>query len=64
MRLTEFWSRMEDALGGAYAGVWATQHVMAELGGRTVEQALAAGDSPKHVWRAVHATLGLPANLR
>ena len=64
MRLTEFWSRMEEALGGAYAAVWASQHVMSELGGRTVEQALAAGEQPKQVWRAVHATLGLPGHPR
>lgn len=55
---------MEDALGGAYSGVWASQHVIAELGGRTVQQALASGEQPKYVWRAVHETLGLPANLR
>ena len=55
---------MEDALGGAYAGVWASQQVLAELGGRTVTQALASGDQPKQVWRAVHASLELPANLR
>jgi hypothetical protein len=55
---------MDDALGGAYAGVWASQHVMAELGGRTAKEALAAGEQPKYVWRAVHATLGLPANQR
>ena len=64
MRLTEFWSRMEDALGGAYSGVWASQHVIAEVGGPTVQQALASGEQPKYVWRAVHETLGLPANLR
>ncbi|BBH15845.1 hypothetical protein Back2_01320 [Nocardioides baekrokdamisoli] len=64
MRVTEFWSRMEEALGGAYAGVWASQHVIAELGGLTVQQALASGEQPKYVWRAVHETLGLPANQR
>ncbi len=55
---------MEDALGGAYSRVWASQHVIAGLGGRTVTQALAAGEQPKSVWRAVHENLGLPANLR
>ena len=64
MRLTEFWSRMEDALGSAYSGVWASQHVIAELDGRTVDQALAAGEQPKYVWRAVHETLGLPSHQR
>jgi hypothetical protein len=61
MRHTEFWQRMEQALGPAYARSWAAQHVLAELGGRTVEEALAHGADPKEVWRAVWSTLGLPA---
>ncbi|HET9500033.1 MAG TPA: DUF3046 domain-containing protein [Marmoricola sp.] len=61
MRHTEFWSRMEHALGAAYARSWAQQHVLAELGGRTVQEALAAGTEPKEVWRAVWAALELPA---
>lgn len=55
---------MGDALGDTYAEVWASQHVLAELGGRTVRQALDSGEHPKYVWRAVHETLGLPPNLR
>ncbi|HEY6934502.1 MAG TPA: DUF3046 domain-containing protein [Marmoricola sp.] len=64
MRHTEFWSRMEHALGPAYARSWAGQQVLAELGGRTVDQALAAGEDPKVVWRAVWAALELPARDR
>ena len=64
MRHTEFWARMEDALGPAYAHAWAAQHVIADLGGRTVLEALDAGESPKQVWRAVWATLDLPAHDR
>lgn len=64
MRHTEFWARMEHALGPAYARTWAQQHVLAELGGRTVEEALAAGVTPKQVWRAVWAALDLPASER
>jgi hypothetical protein len=64
MRHTEFWSRMEHALGPAYARSWADQQVLAELGGRTVNQALAAGEDPKAVWRAVWAALELPARDR
>jgi hypothetical protein len=64
MRHTEFWRRMETALGPAYARTWAEQHVIAELGGRTVAQALAQGESPKDVWRAVWAVLGLPPRDR
>lgn len=64
MRHTEFWSRMEAALGPGYAGVWASQHVIAELGGRTVQEALEAGVPPKQVWAAVWAALGLPTSQR
>ncbi|RYE76539.1 MAG: DUF3046 domain-containing protein [Myxococcales bacterium] len=64
MRHTEFWRRMEDALGGAYARTWAETQSLAELGGRTVSEALASGDSPKTVWRAVWARLDLPARDR
>jgi len=64
MRHTEFWSRMEDALGPAYARSWASQQVIGELGERTVDEALAAGESPKTVWRAVWRALELPASER
>lgn len=64
MRHTEFWARMERALGPSYARSWAGQHVLAELDGRTVEEALAAGEDPKVVWRAVWAALELPARER
>lgn len=59
VRHTEFWSRMDDALGPAYARTWARQHVMGTLGGRTAQQALDAGVPPKEVWAAVWQALGL-----
>ena len=55
---------MEHALGPAYAKSWASMHVMAELGGRTAQEALDAGVPPKVVWRAVWAALELPARDR
>jgi len=64
VRHTEFWSRLDDALGPAYARSWADMFVMADLGGRTASQALAAGVPPKRVWAAVWEALGLPANER
>lgn len=64
MRHTEFWSRMEDALGASYARAWASQYVMADLGGRTAQEALDAGVPPKEVWAAVWKALGLPARDR
>jgi hypothetical protein len=64
MRHTEFWARMDDALGDAYARSWADLFVMADLGGRTASQALADGVPPKQVWAAVWRALELPANKR
>ena len=64
MRHTEFWERMDLALGPEYSKYWAAMHVIAELGGRTAQEALDAGVSPKIVWRAVWAVLELPARER
>lgn len=55
---------MDQHFGRAYARVWASNHVMSVLGSRTASEALDAGEDPKTVWRAVHATLGLPASER
>ncbi|SDG16187.1 Protein of unknown function [Sinosporangium album] len=51
--MTEFWNRMHAHFGEAYSESWARDYVIAELGGRTVVQALADGESAKRVWRAV-----------
>jgi hypothetical protein len=64
MRHTEFWARMDAALGAAYARVWARQQVLGDLEGRTVEEALAQGEPPKRVWRAVVEALSLPKSER
>jgi hypothetical protein len=64
VRLTVFWDRMNQQFGEGYAESVAKDHVMAELGGRTVEQALADGVAAKEVWRAVCATFDVPAKLR
>jgi hypothetical protein len=64
MRLTIFWERMADHFGSAYADSFARDHVMAELGGRTVNEALDAGWEAKDVWRAVCTAMGVPADKR
>jgi len=64
VRLTEFWQRMDSAFGPIYSRSVATDQVLATLGGRTVEQALAQGEDAKWVWRAVHAAFELPATQR
>jgi Protein of unknown function (DUF3046) len=64
VRHTEFWGRMEHHLGSAYSTTWAREQVLAGLGGRTVDEALAAGEPPKSVWRAVWEALELPPSER
>jgi len=64
MRHTEFWSRLEHAQGPAYARSWAAMTVIGDLGGRTVVEALDAGESPKQVWAAVWKFLELPPSQR
>ncbi|MFC5180961.1 DUF3046 domain-containing protein [Actinomadura harenae] len=64
MRLTMFWQRMNEQFGEGYAASVAKDYVLAELGGRTIDQALADGESAKSVWRAVVATFDVPASLR
>jgi hypothetical protein len=55
---------METALGPAYARSWAGQFVIGELGERTAQEALEAGESPKVVWAAVWRALELPPSER
>ncbi|MDH6121746.1 DUF3046 domain-containing protein [Kitasatospora sp. GAS204B] len=64
MRLTEFWRRMDEHFGAGYAESFARDHVMSELGGRTVHQALDAGWEAKDVWRVLCEAMGVSARLR
>lgn len=62
--MTEFWRRMDLVFGAGYARSWARDHVLAELSGRTVEQALAEGESAKRVWAAVVRSGVVPSHLQ
>jgi hypothetical protein len=64
VRLTEFWARMTEQFGDAYAESLAKDYVLSNLGGRTVNKALADGEDPKVVWRAVCDTFNVPDFLR
>lgn len=64
MRLTEFWERMYRHFGETYADSFARDHVIEQLGSRTVQQALAEGADAKTVWRAVCDAMSLPARER
>ena len=60
VRLSEFWDRMRAQFGTGYAESVARDHVLPQLSGRTVEQALAAGVEAKVVWRAVCDEFDVP----
>ena len=64
MRHTEFWSRLDEALGRSYSRTWAELTVVRDLDGLTTQEALDAGMSPKEVWAAVRRQLELPESER
>jgi hypothetical protein len=64
MRLTEFWRRMDARFGETYSRSIAADQVLSQLGGRTINDALAAGVAAKTVWQAVCAAFDVPQRLR
>jgi Protein of unknown function (DUF3046) len=64
VRLTDFWSRMDEHFGAAYTASVAHDQVIGRLGGRTVDEALAVGEDPKTVWRAVCEHFEIPVAQR
>jgi hypothetical protein len=66
VRLTDFWQRLEQVFGPGYAQSIAKDQVLAQLGGLTIEQALAGNFDTQDVWRAVVAAYPerVPARLR
>jgi hypothetical protein len=64
VRLTEFWERMRAQFGDVYAESVAKDYVLAGLGSRTINQALADGEDAKVVWRAVCEAFRVPERLR
>ncbi len=64
MRLTEFWDLMRAQFGDVYAQSVAKDFVFDNLGGRTIERALADGVDAKVVWRSVCDTFNVPEKLR
>jgi hypothetical protein len=55
---------MNAQFGEGYAESVAKDHVLADLGGRTINRALADGEDVKVVWRAVCESFNVPENLR
>jgi hypothetical protein len=65
VRLTDFWERMNEVFGPAYATSVATDQVLTPLG-RTIKTAIADGVDVGVIWRAVVAQYGdrIPARLK
>ncbi len=64
MRTTAFHTMMSGEFGELRAGSIARDHVFADLGGRTVEQALTAGFDPRRIWAAVCDAFDVPPERR
>ncbi len=60
MRLSEFRRAVSDEFGQGYGQVLLHDLVLAELGGRTPEAALAAGVRAKDVWLALCRAMDVP----
>jgi Protein of unknown function (DUF3046) len=64
MRVTVFRRLMAEEFGQIRSEMIAKDHVFSALGGRTVEEALDAGISPKDIWRAVCQAFEVPVERR
>jgi hypothetical protein len=64
VRVTYFRELMEGEFGAVRAASLSRDHVFAQLGGRTVEEALEAGIDPREVWQAVCEVYDVPAARR
>ena len=64
VRLTYFRELMEGEFGAVRAASLSRDHVFAQLGGRTVEEALEAGIDPREAWLAVCEEYDLPPARR
>jgi uncharacterized protein (DUF697 family) len=53
MRITELRRRLSEHFGPDWAPSYSKDIVLAELGGQTIDQALAMGMEAGEIWRAV-----------
>jgi hypothetical protein len=66
VKITDLRARLDETFGPAYAASVANDQVLPQLGGRTINQALAGGFEVVAVWRAVVAAYPdrVPARIR
>jgi hypothetical protein len=62
VRLSEFQLAVTDEFGDAYGSVLRRDLVLEEVGGRTADQALAAGVPAREVWLALCRAQDVPPN--
>jgi hypothetical protein len=64
VRHSQFWTLVDDEFGRGYGRTLVRDHVIAGLGHRTAEQALAAGEAPRTVWFALCVEMEVPPERR
>ncbi|MCO4252826.1 DUF3046 domain-containing protein [Pseudarthrobacter raffinosi] len=64
MRISDYWRLMDDEFGAGYSRVLSSTLVLAGAGGRTADQALAAGMNPRQVWLAICDVQDVPPERR
>jgi hypothetical protein len=64
VRISDFWRLMDDEFGAGYSRVLSSSLVLAGVGGRTADDALAAGYSPRDVWLALCDVQDVPPERR
>jgi hypothetical protein len=64
VRMTVFRRLMAQEFGRVRAEMLAADHVLGELGTRTVNEAIEAGEDPKDVWKAVCEAFDIPLERR
>jgi hypothetical protein len=64
VRISDFWRLMDDEFGAGYSRVLSSSLVLAGVGNRTADQALAAGVPPRQVWFAVCDVQDVPPERR
>jgi hypothetical protein len=64
VRLSQFWTFMEDEFGPTYAASLAHDLALDALGDRTAQEALDAGLPPRQVWLALCDAQDVPEERR
>ncbi|HWS57944.1 MAG TPA: DUF3046 domain-containing protein [Actinotalea sp.] len=64
MRYSEFWELVTEVFGAPVGRALVADQVLGALGDRTAAQALAAGEDPRAVWRALCDAMQVPAGDR